>query len=111
MEARPREVLYYVAGDGKCPFELWFDSLDTSLQGKIDKRIKRLEFGNFGECKSVEEGVHELKMDFGAGYRIYFGLHGLTVVVLLCGGDKKKQDRDIKNAHQYWKDWKEQNRR
>lgn len=87
-------MLYYVSEDGKCPFETWFDSLDAPIQGKIDKRIKRLEFGNFG-----------------AGYRIYFGLQGLTVVVLLCGGAKKRQDKDIQNAHQYWKDWKEQNRR
>lgn len=111
MEIKPREIFYYVTQNGKCPFEVWFKSLDLSTQAKIDKRLKRLEFGHFGEYRSLGKGVCELKLDFGPGYRIYFGLEKLNLVILLCGGDKRMQDKDIQRAYDYWKEWKIENRR
>ena len=71
---------------------------DKQAQAKVRVRIKRLEAGNFGDCYPVGEGVHELREHLGAGYRVYFGRHGQTVVILLCGGSKKSQPADIKTA-------------
>lgn len=69
-------------------------------------RLKRLEAGIFGDCESVGEGVMELREHLGAGYRVYFGRHGQSIVILLCGGSKKTQVSDIRKARDYWADWK-----
>ena len=79
---------------------------DKQIQARIRVRLKRLEAGNFGDCDPVGEGVQELREHLGAGYRVYFGRHGQTVVILLCGGSKKSQATDIKIAREYWRDWK-----
>ncbi|HUX89420.1 MAG TPA: type II toxin-antitoxin system RelE/ParE family toxin [Gallionellaceae bacterium] len=101
------EIFRYQLEDGKEPVTDWLKSLkDKQAQAKIRVRIKRLEAGNFGDCDTVGEGVQELREHLGAGYRIYFGRHGKTVVILLCGGSKKSQAADIKNAKVYWEDWK-----
>lgn len=101
------EIFRYQLEDGKEPVTEWLKSLkDKQAQAKIRVRIKRLEAGNFGDCDTVGEGVQELREHIGAGYRIYFGRHGKTVVILLCGGSKKSQAADIKNAKVYWEDWK-----
>lgn len=101
------EIFRYQLEDGKEPVTDWLKSLkDKQAQAKIRVRIKRLEAGNFGDCDTVGEGVQELREHLGAGYRIYFGQHGKTVVILLCGGSKKSQAADIKNAKVYWEDWK-----
>ena len=101
------EIFLYQLEDGKEPFSDWLLSLkDKKAQAKIRIRIKRLESGNFGDSESVGDGVQELREHLGAGYRIYFGRHGRTVVILLCGGSKKSQSADIKNAKEYWADWK-----
>jgi putative addiction module killer protein len=101
------EVLRYQAEDGTEPLTDWLQSLrDKQAQAKIRVRLKRLEAGNFGDCDPVGEGVQELREHLGAGYRVYFGHHGQTVVILLCGGAKKSQVADIKTAKAYWKDWK-----
>jgi putative addiction module killer protein len=77
----------------------WFKSLnDREARGRIDARIRRLSLGNLGDVKPVGEGVSELRIDYGPGYRVYFVKRGQTLVVLLAGGDKKTQDRDIKKA-------------
>lgn len=72
-------------------------------------RIRRLEAGIFGDCKPVGEGVLELRIDVGAGYRLYCARHGHELVLLLCGGDKDSQVGDIKQAKSYWSDWKRRN--
>jgi len=77
----------------------WFDCLrDRQARARINARIRRLSLGNFGDVKPIGEGVSELRIDFGPGYRVYFVQRGQTVVVLLAGGDKRTQDRDIKKA-------------
>ena len=77
----------------------WFSSLrDRHGKARIDIRIRRLSLGNPGDVKAVGEGVSELRIDYGPGYRVYFVQHGQTVVILLAGGDKRTQDRDVKTA-------------
>ena len=101
------EIFRYQLEDGKEPLTDWLQSLrDKQAQAKIRVRIKRLEAGNFGDCDPVGEGVQELREHLGAAYRVYFGLHGQVVVILLCEGSKKSQAADIKTAKEYWEDWK-----
>jgi putative addiction module killer protein len=105
---QPKELRLYKTNDGKIPFADWFDALrDIKTQAIINKRLDRVRLGNFGDCKSVGSGVFELRIDYGSGYRVYFGQVGLTVVLLLCGGDKSTQNRDIEIAKEYWLDYGE----
>lgn len=107
MQATPKEVIVYETPDHKIPFNEWLTSLrDKKAVDKITLRIRRIEQGNLGDYKSVGKGVCELRIDFGAGYRIYFGQFGNTIVVLLCGGDKETQDKDIVKAQEYWEDYR-----
>lgn len=107
METQPRELAYYETEDEKQPFRDWFLSLkDRMTRNKIDARLRRVESGNFGYCEPVGEGVLELKIDFGPGYRVYFGQVETKIVILLTGGDKSSQKKDIKTAHEYWADYK-----
>lgn len=107
MEGRQREVVYYETQDGKRPCQEWLDSLkDVRARAKIRTRIDRIILGNFGFCDSVGLGVMELKIDFGPGYRIYFGQLGNRLLILLCGGDKGTQREDIRTAHSYWLDYR-----
>ena len=101
------EVFRYRSNDDKEPVTEWLHSIrDKQAQAKLRIRLKRLEAGIFGDCESVGEGVLELREHLGAGYRVYFGRHGHTIVILLCGGSKKSQAADIKSAKEYWNDWK-----
>jgi putative addiction module killer protein len=100
------EIRYYVAAGGAAPFADWFAKLDAVVGAKITRAIARMEQGNFSNVKSVGEGVLEYKIDFGPGYRVYFGRDGDTIVILLTGGTKKRQQRDIEAAHGYWQDYK-----
>jgi len=105
---RPREIQYYRAPNGRQPFIEWSESIrDQSTQNRIDKRLERLEDGNLGDCESMGDGVFELRLHFGPGYRIYFGQIDNTFVLLLCGGDKASQARDIERAKTYWREYKE----
>ncbi|MBD2598508.1 addiction module killer protein [Nostoc sp. MBR 210] len=107
MEAQPRQIQRYITPDGKIPFDEWFNSLrDSKAQIKINKRLNRVSLGNLGNYRSVGEGVCEFKIDYGPGYRIYFGQIGNTIVILLCGGDKSSQDQDISQAIEYWKNYR-----
>lgn len=106
MESRPREVAEYKTADGASPFQEWLDGLrDVRARALIRKRLIRVRQGNLGEWRSVGDGVKEIKIAFGPGYRVYFGEDGDTLVVLLCGGDKGSQDADIKTAKKYWADY------
>ena len=107
-EVAPRKVEVYVTRDGKEPFQEWLDGLsDQRVRVLIDKTIAKVRLGNLGRHKAVGEGVQEIVLDYGPGYRIYFGEHGATLVILLCGSTKKRQEKAIKEARRYWKDWKE----
>jgi putative addiction module killer protein len=102
--ATPRRVVAYKKPDGEEPFTEWLDGLrDKTIRRRILLRVYRLEQGNFGDCKPVGEGVSELRMFFGSGYRVYFAQRGDDLVILLCGGDKSSQDNDIEQAKSYWK--------
>ena len=80
-------------------YRKWFDALrDSRARARIDIRIRRLSLGNFGDAKALGQGVSELRVDYGPGYRVYFTRRRNTVVILLCGGDKKTQQTDIKKA-------------
>jgi len=106
MEAQERTLLTFTLPNGKAPFEEWLLSLcDKPTQACILRRIDRLRLGNLGDYRSVGEGVLELRIHFGAGYRVYFGLYGSEVILLLCGGDKSNQSGDITTAQLYWKDF------
>lgn len=92
---------------GKKPFADWFAKFkDSKIKARIRQRINRLEEGNYGDYKSVGDGVYELRLFFGSGYRIYFAEVGDTVVLLLCAGDKSSQSKDIEKAKEYWKEFK-----
>jgi len=98
----PFEIREY-AEDGRSPFGEWFDDLDSVTAARVDRYIRRLESGNFGAAKVVGEGVAELRLDFGPGYRVYFGRDGKTLIILLGGGSKRRQDADIAAAIARWK--------
>jgi putative addiction module killer protein len=99
-------VLHYQTPSRRIPYRGWIDAMkDKEGQGAVLARVNRLAFGSFGDWKSVGDGVSELRIDYGPGYRVYFGRKGKTVVILLCGGDKSSQKTDIKTAKQYWKDY------
>jgi putative addiction module killer protein len=103
----PKEVVAFRAKDGQVPFEVWLDDLDDKRAvARVLARLARVRQGNLGDCKSIGEGVSELRVDYGPGYRVYFGQRGQTLVVLLCGGGKRTQDRDIRLAKQYWQEFK-----
>jgi putative addiction module killer protein len=108
MEVEPREIRNYLTTDNRIPFEEWFISLkDSKAKKRILIRLDRLQLGNFGDCKPVGQSVFELRIDYGPGYRVYLGQVGLTIVLLLCGGDKSTQEQDITKAQSYWRDYEE----
>jgi putative addiction module killer protein len=109
MDAIEREVRVYRTSDGKTPFLDWLTALrDDRARQKIEARIARLRLGNLGIAKSVGDGVLELKVDYGPGYRVYFGQDGPRRVILLCGGDKRLQQRDIARAKSYWERYRQE---
>ncbi len=110
QEIKPKRVITYVDEHGNEPYTDWIYGLkDQKSRERIIDRIMRLQNGLYGDCEPVGKGILELRMFFGAGYRIYFGEDDKNLVILLCGGDKKTQKRDIKAAKLYWKDFKNEN--
>lgn len=103
------EIVFYTTHTGKQPFLEWLNNLDVKTKSIIATRIARVHGGNFGDCKQLKNchGIWELRIDYGAGYRIYYGKKGTTLVILLSGGDKNSQNRDITKAKQYWLAFKE----
>jgi putative addiction module killer protein len=101
-----REILHYQTAEGKDLFADWFKGLrDVQARYRIRARLDRVLAGNLGDINLVGTGVWELRFHFGPGYRVYFGLDGQALVILLCGGDKSTQDRDIRRAREYWMDY------
>lgn len=101
------ELWRYERADGTVPLTEWLDTLrDRTAQARIRMRLVQLRAGNFGDCESVGDGVMELRIHLGGGYRVYCARYGPAIVVLLCAGGKRSQDADIREAKQYWKDWK-----
>ena len=102
------KIIYYQTDTGKEPFTQWFLKLESFNRAIIDTRLKRVMLGNYGDCKLLKgvSGVWELRIDVGSGYRVYFGKDGGNIVVLLFGGNKKSQERDIVKAQNYWLDYK-----
>lgn len=99
-------VRHYTTDEGRDPFQEWVKKLrDPIAKGQVLKRVNRIEGGNFGNHKPCREGVWELKINQGPGYRVYYAMAGTVVVLLLCGGDKGSQDSDIERAIVYWNDW------
>jgi len=100
------DIVQYEAEDGRCPFADWFAGLDVQAALKVRTALARMEAGNPGDVKSVGAGVSERRLTYGPGYRIYFGLDGDQLVILLVGGTKKRQQRDIAHAQELWADYK-----
>lgn len=100
------EIEVYETATGKRPFENWLKGLkEVHTKARISMRLDRLRLGNFGDCKTLQDGISELRIHYGPGIRIYYGKIGNKLVLLLCGGDKGSQNRDINKAKDYLKDY------
>lgn len=101
------QIDFYCTKTQKFPFHEWFSDLnDKKTKSLILTRLDRIRNGAFGDCKFLRDGVWEIKIDYGAGYRLYYGMIGKTAILLLLGGDKRKQNSDIERAVQYFTDYK-----
>ena len=112
VEAVPREIFVFETSDGRVPFRNWMNRIkDQPVYEKVLGRLERLEEGNFGEHRSVGEGVSELVINFGPGYRVYLGLDGAALVILLGGSAKARQGAAIADAQDRWNDYRRRRRR
>jgi putative addiction module killer protein len=101
------EIREYATKDGRAPFSEWLLRLkDRRVRARILVRLNRIRLGNLGDSKSVGQGVFELRMTFGPGFRVYFARDGMTLILLLCGGDKRAQSKNIQKAQDYWADYR-----
>lgn len=104
------QITDYLTEDGRDPMKEWLASLaDRQARARVLVRVQRLAAGNFGDCKPLVNGVWELRVDHGPGYRVYYARAGVELLLLLVGGDKRKQQADIDTAAAYWKDWNRRN--
>jgi putative addiction module killer protein len=103
-------VREYVEDGGRIPFRDWLTELDKATRAMVQARILRFETGNLGDHKDVGAGVLEARLDFGPGYRVYFGRKGRELVLLLLGGDKGSQKKDIKRAQEFWSRYLKENK-
>ena len=101
------EIREYIGSDGRSPYARWFDRLDARAAAKVAIALVRLQQGNVSNVKSVGAGVQECRIDFGPGYRVYFGRDGDTLIVLLGGGTKKRQRQDIETARVPWQRYRQ----
>ena len=105
------DIRIYTDAAGRAPFEEWLNAVkDAQGLARIRARLARLQAGNFGDCKPVRDGVQEMRVDHGPGYRVYLSRQGAVLVLLLCGSDKSEQDRAIRQAIDYLNDWKQRGR-
>lgn len=96
----------YLTEDGRIPFKEWLSALtDRQAKARVLTRVQRMAAGNLGDCKPLQDGVWELRIDHGPGYRVYYAQTGKKLLLLLIGGDKSKQQSDINKAVDYWKNW------
>jgi len=100
----------YVDARGNSPFVRWFDRLDARAAARVTTALSRIEQGNLSSAKGVGAGVVEARIDFGPGYRVYFGRDGATLIILLGGGTKVRQQRDIEAAKRLWRDYRRRRR-
>lgn len=101
------EIEIYETSSGKRPFEAWFEDIREILtRAKVLTRLDRLKLGNFGDCKAIGDGICELRIHYGPGIRVYYSKIGNKVILLLCGGDKRSQVKDINKAKEYLKDYR-----
>ena len=105
------DVKEYIDETGKSPFFIWFNHLEANAAAKVSTALYRMEQGNFSNTKGIGGGVLEYKIDFGPGYRIYFGKDGAKIVIILGGGTKRRQQNDISSAKAFWKDYKDRKRK
>jgi putative addiction module killer protein len=104
------QVTDYLTEDGRDPLKEWLVSLaDRQARARVLVRVQRMAAGNFGDCKPVADGVWELRIDYGPGYRVYYARVGAELLLLLIGGDKRKQQADINSAVAYLNDWNRRN--
>lgn len=106
-----RKITEYLDTEGLSPFGRWLNQLTAEAANKVTTAVYRLELGNFSNVEPVGEGVSEYKIDFGPGYRIYFGMDGNELLILLAGGSKKRQNKSIVNAKTYWRQYKQRKRK
>ncbi len=104
------EIREYIDSGGRSPYALWFDGLDARAAAKVATALVRMEQGNLSNAKGVGAGVFECRIDFGPGYRVYFGKDGSALVILLGGGTKKRQQKDIEAAQGLWREYKRRKR-
>jgi putative addiction module killer protein len=102
----PVQILEYLDAGGRSPYRDWFENLDAQAAARVTVAVTRIELGNLSNVKSVGAGVQEYRIDFGPGYRIYFGRDGERIVILLAGGSKSRQRDDIAAAQKRWADYK-----
>ena len=105
------EILEYLDWNGRSPYAEWFESLSARSAAKVAVAVTRLAQGNFSNVKGVGGGVYECRVNFGPGFRIYLGKDGERLVILLAGGTKKRQQRDIEDARIRWQDYKKRRSR
>jgi putative addiction module killer protein len=106
VEAATRSLEVYVTSAGRIPFLEWLESLkDLRARAIIRTRLDRVRLGDLGDCHSLGGGLHELRIGFGPGYRVYFAHLGAETILLLCGGPKRSQKADIARARRYWRDY------
>jgi len=104
------QIIDYLTESGRDPLKDWLASLaDRQARARVLVRVQRMAAGNFGDCKPIAEGVWELRIDYGPGYRVYYARAGEKLLLLLMGGDKRKQQADIDTALAYWNDWNRRN--
>lgn len=104
--ATPKHIVFYRNDKGSEPFIDWLDDLrDQDGRRRVLVRLRRLEQGNYGDCSPIGEGLSELRLFFGSGYRVYFGEDEGNIIIILCGGDKGSQSKDITYAKSCWKEY------
>ena len=104
------EIREYIATQGRSPYARWFDGLNARAAAKVATALVRMEQGNLSSAKGVGAGVSEYRIDFGPGYRVYFGKDGDTLIILLGGGTKKRRQKDIEAPQDLWREYKQRKR-